>query len=233
MSRGDLLGEVLGAGEVEDGRLRVGAGGDDRRPELLAVGERDPDDPAVADVDRGDLGVGADLGAGRLGRAGDRLADRAHAADHLAPSARDAVDLAERVVEQVVRGARRARPGPDADHAGRGDRALEPIVLEPVVEQVGDRHREDADQVVDVAAAEPGGARRPRAAATAGRRGGASRAPGARAASSAAGTRRCGRAGPRSPRRPRRRASRTLAIEAAVRAGSLKKKIGPSAVSAA
>ena len=79
--------------------------------------------------------------------------------DHLAPAARDPVDLAERVVEQVVGGARRARAGPDADHAGRGDRALEPLVLEPVVEQVGDRHREDADQVVDVATAEPGRAR--------------------------------------------------------------------------
>ena len=46
----------------------------------------------------------------RLGRAGERLADRAHAADHLAPAAGDPVDLAERVVEQVVRGARGAGP---------------------------------------------------------------------------------------------------------------------------
>ena len=56
MSSRDLVGEVLGAGEVEDGRLRVGARGDDRRADLLAVGERDADDAAVADVDRGDLG---------------------------------------------------------------------------------------------------------------------------------------------------------------------------------
>ena len=61
MSRGHLVGEVLGSGEVEDGGLGVGAGGDDRGADLLAVGEGDPDDPAVADVDRGDLGAGADL----------------------------------------------------------------------------------------------------------------------------------------------------------------------------
>ncbi len=129
-------------------------------------------------------------------------------ADHLTPAARDPVDLAERVVEQVVGGARRSRPGPDPDHAGRGDRALEPVVLEPVVEQVGDGHREDADQVVDVAAAEPGGPRSLAEQRRAGRRGAGSRAPGARAASSAAGRTRRGRAGPRSPRTHRRLASR-------------------------
>ena len=154
-------------------------------------------------------GAGADLGARRLGRARDRLADRAHAADHLAPSARDSVDLAERVVEQVVGGARRARPGPDADHAGRGDRALEPVVLEPVVEQVGDRHREDADQVVDVAAAEAG---RPRALAKQREQVGGVAGPERRRLAQhhrPQERRRRGRAGPRSPRRPRRRAWRT------------------------
>ena len=57
----------------------------------------------------------------------------------------DAVELAELVVQQVVRGARRARAGPHADHAGRGVGALERVVLEPVVEQVADRHRHDAE----------------------------------------------------------------------------------------
>ena len=65
----------------------------------------------------------------------------------------------------------RPRPGPDADHAGRGDRALEPVELEVVVEQVADRHREDADQLVDVALARSRPCGRPRAAARRGRPG--------------------------------------------------------------
>ena len=49
------------------------------------------------------------------------------------------------------------RAGPDADDAGRGDRALERVVLEVVVEQVGDRHREHADHLVDLGPREAGG----------------------------------------------------------------------------
>ena len=136
------------------------AGGDDRRPELGPVGERDAGDGAIADVDRGDLGTGEDFRPRALGRAGDRLADRAHAADHLAPGALDPAALAERVVEQVVGGAGRPRAGPDADDAAGGGRALEPVELEVVVEQVADRHREHADELVDVALLKAGHAAR-------------------------------------------------------------------------
>src|SRR6202012_1832883 len=108
------------------------------------------------DVDRGNLGVGADLGAGGAGGGGDRLGDRAHAAHHVPPGAFDPVQFAERVVEEVVGGAGGVGAGPDADHAGRGDRALDRVVLEVLVEHVGDRHREHADQLVDGAGREAG-----------------------------------------------------------------------------
>ena len=45
--------------------------------------------------------------------------------------------------------------GPDPDHAGRGDRALQVVVLEQAVEPVADRHREDADELLDVALGHP------------------------------------------------------------------------------
>ena len=54
----------------------------------------------------------------------------------------------------------RVRAGPDADDAGRGDRALEGVVLEVVVEEVGDRHREHPDHLVDLGPREAGGAAR-------------------------------------------------------------------------
>ena len=49
-------------------------------------------------------------------------------------------------------------PGPDADHAARRHRALERVALEPVVEQVADRHGHDPEEVLHVALAEAGSA---------------------------------------------------------------------------
>ena len=88
----------------------------------------------------------------------DRLGDRAHAAAHVAPGALDAVDLTERVVQEVVGGARGVRAGPDADDAARGVGALQLVGLEVVVEQVADGHRHQPEDLGDVAAAHPGGA---------------------------------------------------------------------------
>ena len=105
------------------------------------------------DVDRGDRRAGADRRPGGARAGGDRLGDRAHAAAHVAPGALHAVDLAERVVQQVVGGARRVGPGPDADDAARGVGALELVGLEVVVEQVADRHRHEPEDVGQVAAA--------------------------------------------------------------------------------
>ena len=156
----DLVGEVLGAGELEHGRLRVRPRHDDRRPQLLPGLQCHPERAPVAHVDRAHGGAGAHDRAERLGAARDRHRDRAHAALHVPPQPRDAVDLAQRVVEQVVRGARRARPRPHPDHPGRRGRALEEVVLEPVVEQVAHRHRHHAVEVVHVALAQPGGAAR-------------------------------------------------------------------------
>ncbi len=122
------------------------------------VGERHSGYAAAGRVDRGDLGVGLDRRAGCAGARGDRLGDSAHAADHLAPGSDVPVELAERVVEKVVSGARGVGAGPDADDAGRGDRALEVVVLEERVEHVADGHREDPDQLLDVALGHAGDA---------------------------------------------------------------------------
>ena len=61
-------------------------------------------------------------------------------------------------MEEVVGGAGGVGAGPDADHAGRGDRPLQVVVLEEGVEHVADRHREDADQLLDVALGHAGDA---------------------------------------------------------------------------
>jgi hypothetical protein len=136
-----------------------GAGDDERRAERRAVGERHAGHRAAGDVDRRHRRTRPDGRAVRLGGAREREADRAA---HMAPRAARPVERAELVVEQVVRGARRARPGPYADDAGRRDAALERVVLEPLVEQVADRHRHQPVQLVHPRARQARAARRPR-----------------------------------------------------------------------
>ena len=149
----DLVGEVLGADEVEHRALGMRAGHHERRAQRLAADERHAGDAPALDVDRGHRRTGADRRPGSARAGGDRLGDRAHAAAHVAPGALHAVDLAERVVQQVVGGPRRVGTGPDADDAAGGVGALELVGLEVVVEQVADRHRHEPEDVGQVAAA--------------------------------------------------------------------------------
>ena len=163
----DLVGEVLGADEVEHGalagarRTARAARAASRRSSSVTPVTRPPSTSIEATAR-----AGADRRAGGARAGGDRLGDRAHAAAHVAPGA------AARRRARRARGAAGCRrcpgvrgPGPHADHAGRGVGALERVVLELVVEQVADRHRHDAGRV----AAGRGGScprrGRPRAAA--------------------------------------------------------------------
>ena len=63
-----------------------------------------------------------------------------------------AVDLADPVVHQHVGRAGAHRTAPGADHRLRRQRRLDPVVLEPLVEEVGGREGEEANGVGDVAA---------------------------------------------------------------------------------
>ena len=88
----------------------------------------------------------ADAGAARLRRVRHGPGDGAHAADGMAPHAALAVDLAEAVVQQHVGRARRMRAGVGADDAVEGERALEHVALEPLIEEVGCALGEEIEQ---------------------------------------------------------------------------------------
>ena len=165
-----LVREVLRADEVEDGGAWVRARDHDRREDLLTGFERHAGGAPAAHVYRAN-------GASTRTSAPCASALRASAwliapmpPLHVSPRALHAVQLSQGVVQQVVGGARRARSGPDADHAGRADRALQLVGLEPVVEQVAHRHRHHAEQLEHVAARRGRLRGRPRAAVRAGRR---------------------------------------------------------------
>ena len=87
-----------------------------------------------------------DLGAERLGRAADRVADPAGPALRDPPGTERAVDLAHVVVEQDVGGARALDALVRADDPGRGHRGLERVGLEPLVEEFRGAHRHQLDE---------------------------------------------------------------------------------------
>src|SRR5437899_69808 len=99
--------------QVEERDLRMDAADHDRRAELLAVIEDDADGAAVPDEDLLDAGPRADLAAERLGGRADRGADATHPALLEPPGPEVPVaDIADRVMQHHVSGARLVRAGP-------------------------------------------------------------------------------------------------------------------------
>ena len=92
-----------------------------------------------------DRRVEDDLDALLARRLGHRLGDRAHAADRMAPGARDARRLAEDMVEQDIGRARRIGAGIMADDGVEAEQGLDEIVAEIAVEDVGGRLGEEID----------------------------------------------------------------------------------------
>ena len=83
-----------------------------------------------------DLRLGADLHPGFAAGFGHGLGDRAHAADRVAPGARNAVHFAEDVVQQDVGRARGVGAAEIADDGVKAQHRLDRIALEPVVQPV-------------------------------------------------------------------------------------------------
>ena len=83
-----------------------------------------------------DLRLGADLHPGFAAGFGHGLGDRAHAADRVAPGARNAVHFAEDVVQQDVGRARGVGAAEIADDGVKAQHRLDRVALEPVVQPV-------------------------------------------------------------------------------------------------
>ena len=111
MSVDELGGQLVAVEQPEEGDLRVSGGDDDRAGELLAALQRHAVAlPSAVEI-RGDRRLGADLGAERPGRRGDRRGEATHPAVREPPRPELAVaDVADLVVRHHEGGAR--RPGP-------------------------------------------------------------------------------------------------------------------------
>ena len=80
-----------------------------------------------------------------------RLRDRAHAAERVSPLPALAVDLAEDVMQQHVRRARRVRAREIADDRVEAERRLDRLGLEPAVEHVAGALGEQVEHVAPLA----------------------------------------------------------------------------------
>ena len=132
-----------------EGRLRVGAGDDQARIDLLAVLEPDTADAHTVHHDRGDRRGEPDFGACLPRRRGKCIAQGAGPAAH---ERRFRAAEPVQVGEHTVAGAR-AELG--AEHRIERERPFQLRIAERFLKQIVDRHRDHAQKLAHVGAPEP------------------------------------------------------------------------------
>ena len=138
--------------EPEERAFGIGVRQDTQGAHLLAVRHDDPDGAIAPDVDAGDLGIGADLGA-RLARGvGHQRRHRAHAAPHEPPPDPAAGSSGRGFVQQPVRGPGGAGARQRVADRLPAQRRLQHLVLEVLVEVLAGRRREQERHLVEFAA---------------------------------------------------------------------------------
>ena len=142
----------------------MGAGDDTPGHNDRPVVQLHPGGPAAADIHPAHGRAGADLGPGRPRGTGQCLAHPAHTAMHPSPGAVMPVHPADPVVHQHIRRAGAHRPAPGADDGLRRKRALHPVILEPLIQEIRGRHREQPDRLGYVPPGPPPRSRPPTAA---------------------------------------------------------------------
>ncbi len=127
-------------------QLRIDVRGDGVGAQRAAVVEHDAGDAVALDDDFAHTGRGLDLDAMLAGGAGEGGADRAHAADGVAPHPFLAVHLAEGVVQHHVGGAGREGARVVADHGVEAEQGFDEFALEPAVQIIRGRFGEEVEQ---------------------------------------------------------------------------------------
>ena len=151
----EVGGQLVTVDHLEERDLRMDAGDQHGRAQLVAVVEDDTDRAPIPDEDLLDSGSRTDLATERLGGRADRGADATHPALLEPPGPEVPVaDIPDRVMQHHVGGARLVGPGPGPDHAVHREHALDRVGFEPVVEQIADAHREQPGHVTDAPLAE-------------------------------------------------------------------------------
>ncbi len=155
----DALGELhvqqTGLQQLQQSALRIGAGGDDGRADLLAPGEDHADRGLLLHQDALDGGTGTDRRTGAHCRLGKRLGQRPHAAHGQMQAPHPMPAEAGETVEQAEHRIGRARTQEQAQCGVEGEQALHQIAREEILAEIGDVHRQDAGQLQEILLAEP------------------------------------------------------------------------------
>ncbi len=146
----EIAGQVRLIDMTQEGALDIHVRHDAPRRDLVAVRQDHAGGPAALHDDLLDAAAGANLATRRPERGGERLGDRSHAAARKAPGADRAIHIAHRVMQEDIGRAGRHRPERGADDRGDGLIGLDDRMLEILVEKVADRHRPEADHVVQL-----------------------------------------------------------------------------------
>ncbi len=130
-----------------EGELWVQVGDDCARRDPLALVRDDADGAALLDQDLVHGAIRANVDVANGAGARDRLRNRAHAADRMAPDAFFAVHLAPAMVEKHVARAGRIRAVVGSDDSVEAEDRLDRVALEPLVENVAGRAGEKFEEI--------------------------------------------------------------------------------------
>ena len=139
--------DVAWLDQIEKQQFRIHVRRDRARRDFAPVAQDHAARPPVPDQELGHFGVAVDGDAAQPRLRGDRIADRAHAADGVAPLPGLAVHFAENMMQQHVGRARRVRTGEVSDHGIEAERGLERRRFEPCIEQIAGAVCEQRKQI--------------------------------------------------------------------------------------
>ena len=142
------------ADQLEEGALGVGVGDHPVGRQGGAVGQRDAGSPVAVDQNARGGRVRAQHRAVGPGRIGECFGDRAHTAARQTERTGRAVAAPGQTVKQRDQTARRARPQIGAEHGVEAIGTLDQGTLDLVIEQVGDVHAGDPQELPHVPLAE-------------------------------------------------------------------------------
>ncbi len=141
--------EVRRLDELQAGRLRIGVRDHGARVDHFPAGQLDAGRPPVANDDPPDFRIRPDFGPRRARRRDERHRERAHSSPR-ERRRRDRVPVERGLEQRPDARSRRPGAGKRAEDPPRRDRRAEQVGLEPLADEVRNRHRAPPQKAVRI-----------------------------------------------------------------------------------
>ena len=136
-------------------QLRIDIGSNRGGADEASVGENNATRPALLDHDLPDRRTGFDLYSMTRRRPRHRLRDRTHSTYRMPPDPFFAIQLAEGMMQEHVRRARRVRAGVVSDNGVETEPGLHELAFKPTIEIIGSRFREKVEHRAQIFRGKP------------------------------------------------------------------------------